>query len=295
MKHLSLILLFVLLGIHSLYAQRRYALLIGISNYPDVPKYPELSWNPIHGANDIELLSGTLSKQGFEISKLVNERAQATDIRKSLNKIADKVDKGDIVYIHFSGHGQSVEDLSGDEDDGWDEAIIPYNARCRYLKGVYEGKYHILDDELEIYFSKIRAKVGEHGFVYVVLDACHMGGASRGDENEDEESFIRGSELGFSSTSKPYIPKIDRRGNIKVASKSGLSDICIIEACRAYQTNAEIKQDGEFYGPLSYYINKELKSTKLSNDTRWIESVRKSMSSDKRLIKQNMVIERTGL
>lgn len=164
----------------------------------------------------------------------------------------------------------------------------------QYKAGVYDGRNHILDDELEGYVSSIRAKVGRQGFVYLVLDACHMGGASRGDEVEEEELFIRGTDQGFSPNGKKYIPKIDRRGNMKVQSRPGMSGICILEACRAYQTNAEIKQNGRYYGPLTYYVYQTLSKISLTSNTNWIETVRTLMGKDRRLIKQNMVSEKNN-
>lgn len=273
-------------------AAERRALLIGISDYPSVKGHPELEWSDIHGANDVAVIAPTLKKKGFKATTLTNAKATASNIRKALSQLDASATTGDIIYIHFSGHGQAVEDTNGDEDDGWDEAIIPYDARIAYRKGVYEGANHILDDELERYFNSIRRKIGKSGFLYVVLDACHMGGASRGDEDEEDEVFVRGTDKGFSPSGKKYIPKIDRRGNMKVSTKeTGMSGICILEACRAYQTNAEIKQNGKYYGPLTYYINKCLGNHELTPNISWVENVRTLMNKDKRLIKQNMVIE----
>ena len=288
------ILITILIAIVSFNADavEKRALLIGISDYPSVKGHPELEWNDIHGANDVAEITPTLKRQGFKTTSLTNSRATAANIRKAVQQLEASVKAGDLVYIHFSGHGQAVEDKNGDEADGWDEAIIPYDARIKFLKGIYEGENHILDDELEKYFTTIRNKLGESGYLYVVLDACHMGGASRGDEEEDDELFIRGTDKGFSPSGKRYIPKIDRRGNMKVSSSgSNQSGICILEACRAYQTNAEIKQNGQYHGPLSYYINQYLSGKNLTSNKTWVESVRTLMNKDKRLIKQNMVIE----
>lgn len=287
---LSIILIFIVC-FHAESAGKR-ALLIGVSDYPMHRSWSEGSWSRVHGTNDIAIIGQTLGHKGFKLTKLLNSNATAEKIRKAFGNLAKECQEGDLVYIQFSGHGQAYEDLSGDEADGWDEAIIPYDAMMQYKRGVYEGKNHILDDELEVYLSAIRAKVGKEGFVYVVLDACHMGGASRGDEQEDDEIFVRGTDKGFSPNGKKYIPKIDRRGNMKVSKRgANLGGICILEACRAYQTNAEIKENGKYYGPLSYYINKYLTQHTLTSNTSWVEQVRTMMNKDKRLIKQNMVIE----
>lgn len=288
LTYLATVILFSLLfSIESMAAKR--ALLIGISDYPVVSEV-NASWNAIHGANDVNLLSPTLRKQGFILSELKNERATASAIRTSLKDLISSTQKGDLVYIHFSGHGQPFEDKSGDEVDGWDEAIVPFDAQMKFHKN-YKGQSHILDDELEVSINKIREKVGPSGFVYVILDACHMGSASREESESEDELFIRGTDRGFSPNSKQYVPKIDRRGHLKVKSDATLSGIVYLEACRSYQTNSEIKENGQFYGPLSFYVNKVLNSVSLSSNTSWTSAVLKAMANDKRLIKQNPVIE----
>lgn len=293
MNRLLAIIAFAFLGVCIALAGGKRALLIGISEYPTYGA-KELTWPSIHGANDVALISGTLAKQGFSFSTITNSAATARKIRAGFKKLIASARPGDLVYIHFSGHGQAYEDISGDEVDGWDESIVPYDAMLQYKVGVYDGRNHILDDELEGYLSSLRSKVGPKGYVYLVLDACHSGGASRGDESDEDEIFIRGTDQGFTPHGKKYIPKIDRRGNMKVMSKPGMGGVCILEACRAYQTNAEIKQNGHYYGPLTYYINRTLLNVRLSSDNRWTETVRSLMAKDMRLIKQNMVTEKSN-
>lgn len=287
-RMLIVLMLLVMFAGSSVEAKKR-ALLIGISEYPKV-QAAESSWANIHGANDVNLLSSTLKKQGFSVDELLNSKATAMSIRASLKELASRSLKGDLVYIHFSCHGQPFEDKSGDESDGWDESIIPYDAQRVYHKK-YKGENHIIDDELEQYINRIRTKVGPSGFVYVVLDACHMGGASRDESETEAEEYTRGTDRGFSSHSKKYIPKIDRSGHLKVKSASNMSGICFIEACRSYQSNTEIKENGKYYGPLSFYINKSLNLITLSSNTSWTNSVVRDMGQDRRLIKQNPVIE----
>lgn len=284
---IAVLLLFLLPS--NLFAQQKHALLIGISDYPQY-KDPDASWSRIHGANDVQLLSPILSKQGFKVTTLTNKSATHSAIEKSLKKLSQSIHSGDIVYIQLSGHGQVVEDENEDEVDGWDEAFIPYDAKRCYKENVYHGENHLLDDELNSHLNVIRKKVGENGIVYVVIDACHAGSSYRGNEIEDSV-YIRGTDIGFSKSGKQYAPKIDKRGNIRISTENGMAPIVMLEACRSYEVNTEIKQNGQYYGPMSYYISRQLLTTPLSFDTKWIEEVRKGMDKDIRLVRQNMVTE----
>jgi len=273
------------------YSQSKRAFMVGISNYSSNHQLADdKNWNDIHGENDVKLLAPTLKKQGFSIQKLCNKEATANNIRKSLASFSTKCKLGDIVYIHFSCHGQPFEDYDGDENDGWDEALVPFDALKEYHQGKYTGENHITDDELNGYLKTIRNRVGPKGIVYVVIDACHAGSSYRGEEDEDS-IVVRGSDKGFSKSNKQYAPRIDKRGKIKVEKANNLANICILEACRSYQVNSEICVEGKYYGSLSYYVNKILLSTKLDKSISWTECVAQLMNQDKRLIRQNPVIE----
>lgn len=207
---------------------KKRALLIGISHYPQTTRNNPCTWTNIHGSNDVRLLRGTLQKQGFRITTLTNAQATASHIRRALKRLCQQAAKGDMVVIHFSGHGQPFEDLSDDEADGWDEAIVPYDAKKRYSR-TYTGRCHIIDDELEHYINNLRTTVGPRGFVYVVLDACHMGGASRDESETDSAACARGTNVGFSPNGRTYIPRIDRRGHFTVKASPRMAGVCYIE------------------------------------------------------------------
>lgn len=279
--------LIALLSCIPIHCQTKRALLIGISNYPQDGVD---AWQNIHGANDVNLLSPTLRKQGFKTKVLTNKSATAKEVRNNLSEFIKSCKQGDIVYLHFSCHGQPVEDMDGDEEDGWDEALIPIDAQKVYQKGKYTGENHILDDELHKYLNSLRTKVGQKGFVYVVIDACHAGSSYRGDEEEDS-IIVRGTNRGFTSKGKLFAPKLDKRGKMKVEKNPQMSDICILEACRSYQVNSEIKENGKYYGSLSFYVNNVLQTSVLGKNISWTDKISKMVDADKRLIKQNVVIE----
>ena len=72
---------------------------------------------------------------------------------------------GDSLFFHYSGHGGSVADASGDEDDGFDETICPVD---------YKKAGQIVDDDMH----KILVKPLQKGVkLTVIFDSCHSGTA----------------------------------------------------------------------------------------------------------------------
>lgn len=240
-------------------AQEKRALLIGIGNYPS-----EYGWNKIHGQNDVELIRQTLNKQGFcdeNISVLIDAEATYSNIMAAFQSLLEISNKNDVIYLQFSGHGQRITDLDGDEvEDGFDEAWIPYDAHKSYIKGVYEGEKHITDDFLNEYLTKLRFKVSNSGKIIVISDACHSGSGSRGLGNGDEV-FKRGSSETFFIPNEPA----------NVIRKEKPIDWLFVAACKDYQSNYEYRDDnGEYYGALSYSISK---SEELLIDIKYTDAV----------------------
>lgn len=132
-------------------AQRKRAFLVGISHYDTA--LTGYQWNNINGVEDVNLLTPALRKQGFATMTLLDEQATFDNIVSQITQFTNKTKKGDIVYLHFSTHGQPVEDLNGDEEDGWDESIVPIDAYKIYRKGSYEGQKHLTDDLLNKYIK----------------------------------------------------------------------------------------------------------------------------------------------
>lgn len=277
-------------SLHS-FSQTKRAVVVGISEYQQIG---ENAWTAIHGANDADLIVPVLKKQGFKTVKICNKAATAYKIRREMASLITSCRKGDIVYLHFSCHGQPFEDLNGDEEDGWDESIIPYDAGMVYVKGKYEGANHITDDELHSVFQQLQRAVGENGFVCVVIDACHAGGALRSEsemDNDEDVFYFRGTKTGFSPQGKEFRPRINSKGNFQIPLEAGMANIAILEACRSYQSNYEIKQSGNYYGPLSYCVSQVLTKKNISANKDWILEVKKMMDADRRLTRQNMVYE----
>lgn len=273
---------------------QRYALLVGISNYSLFDQKSCGRWTDIHGVNDVMLIQDDLTKHHFNVTKLLDADATYQNITCELGKLSRQTGPGDIVYIHFSTHGQPYEDLDGDEEDGWDEAIVPFDALKEFQRGIYEGECHLTDDKLSTYVRDIRKTVGTGGMVYVVVDACHAGNS--GERGMEEGSVVvRGTSLGFSGNDAIFCPMTNRKTHFQLDAGSQMSDVTFIEACRSDQRNVEIKVDEVFYGPLSYYIHKVITSDEPVFDEKsdWVRKVERLMNSDRSLSNQDMVIEST--
>lgn len=267
---------------------QKLALLIGISNYHSIDLNSE--WSDIHGAEDVKILASTLQAQNFRIRTLLDDKATAKGIRKAVQELIEKASQGDLVYLHFSMHGQPFEDLDGDEriydkEDLWDESIVPVDAKAIFAKNDYEGENHILDDEINLWTNLFREKLGPKGHLYIALDACHAGRSSKA-----PETFARGTKRGFSPNDLIFRSKKQQVNHYVIKSDSCLSPVTFMEACTATQVNTEIKRDSSYYGPMSYYINEELKKHPMGTGRAWTYRVLRAMRNDSSL-SQTMVIE----
>jgi len=177
MKIQSLIIAFIILCTCTLSAEK-YSLVIAIGDYPE-----EGGWPDISSQNDVVHINAALKILGFKsenIRTLFDEEATKEGIVNSIKELTKKLKKGDIVYIHFSGHGQQVLDDNGDEIDNLDEAIVPFNSFIDYVEGYNEGQNLIRDDLLGSLTNEIRTKCGKTGQLILILDSCHSGTGTRG-------------------------------------------------------------------------------------------------------------------
>eukprot|EP00339_Tiarina_fusa_P001987 CAMPEP_0117005264 /NCGR_PEP_ID=MMETSP0472-20121206/5947_1 /TAXON_ID=693140 ORGANISM="Tiarina fusus, Strain LIS" /NCGR_SAMPLE_ID=MMETSP0472 /ASSEMBLY_ACC=CAM_ASM_000603 /LENGTH=305 /DNA_ID=CAMNT_0004706465 /DNA_START=166 /DNA_END=1086 /DNA_ORIENTATION=- len=94
-----------------------------------------------------------------------NHAPTKKNIVDAFTRITQYSKAGDCVFIHYSGHGGRVKDLDGDEDDGFDETLIPVDFR---------SAGQIVDDD--IYKMLVKAMPADVN-VTVLMDCCHSGTA----------------------------------------------------------------------------------------------------------------------
>ncbi len=247
------------MGISICQSLDRIALLIGLNEYEENTQWPSL-----HGENDLELLHKTLLSKGFSDENIYHLRsAKATKsaiIEAIEEKLLKNARKGAILFFHFSGHGQQIKDDNGDEIDGYDEALVPYNSPKYYQKGVYEGEQLIRDETLGKLFFQIRKNLGPKGQFIVSLDACHSGTGTRG------LTTVRGTDVPMAD--KDYIknyPPEETESNTwrrEVQKKSNrLAPMISFFSSSPQQLSYEYQtDDGTPYGLYTYLLCKNLVS-----------------------------------
>jgi len=155
----------------------KYALIVAVGNYEDAT-----GWTKINAVNDVPLIEQALLSQAFKsqnIYTLIDGEATRVGILNKIKALQKQLTKGDILVVHFSMHGQQIFDTNGDEIDGLDESLVPYDAKVAY-SDTYQGQNHIRDDELGIVVTSLRNTLGADGQLLFMLDSCHSGSATRG-------------------------------------------------------------------------------------------------------------------
>ena len=192
----------VLVGASALLAQgaqarTNYALVVGVTHYPNVQ-----GADLIGPRNDALLVRDYLTTGAPVPFEPKNVTVLAEDVEGgggspthaaitgALAKIADEAQRGDFVYVQLSGHGMQQPAVDpASEPDGMDEVFLPADIGqwTDPKKGVPSA---FTDNEIGETLDAIRAK---GAFVWIVIDACHSGTATRaagmGEENVVERKI----------------------------------------------------------------------------------------------------------
>ncbi|MDD2634046.1 MAG: caspase family protein [Bacteroidales bacterium] len=267
MKKLFVSLLIIFSALYT-YAEK-YALIIAIGEYDQ----DQTGWYPISAENDVPLIEKALSEMGFSknnIMYLKDTAATKEGIENALLELYKKVNLGDQVVIHYSGHGQQIFDDNNDELDGLDEALVCFNAPMNMIDG-YDGSKHFRDDELGDWITKFRIKLGIDGHILLFLDSCHSGTGTRG------SAKVRGG-------APPLVPKNWTPTTVKDnklgfgvncssrgATTNKMAKFVVFSGASANELNYETYDDEENpVGSLSYCIYKAFSQMKQGDTYRQI-------------------------
>jgi hypothetical protein len=237
--------------------QNKWALLIGINKYRNLPPHYQLNGC----INDIETIASILEENfGFpesNITMLRDEEAAREGILAAFRALADRIADNDIAVIHYSGHGSQIRDREGDEPDGWDETIVPYDSG----RGSYPNR-DITDDEIYLWLLHLTEKTPH---ITLIFDCCNSGTISRdafGVKSRWVEPDIRPVE---ELPPSPVIKEMMKVSSRDIGPSGWLplsKRYVLIAGCKDNESSYEhnIVQDSSVvsHGALTYFLSREL-------------------------------------
>ena len=244
------------------------ALFVGINKFAN---YSQFTLNGcVNDAKDMAALyKDLLGFKTTEMSTLTDAQATKANIMARLNAMVADAKAGKLNYLVFSlsSHGTQMNDTSGDEPDGKDEAFVPHDIAEK--NGAWDPARIISDDELHDLFAQLPASV----LLEVYLDTCHSG------------TGLRGAEFGLHAPRARYIAPPDHEFEQKTArmrgftldrppsgsAKKGAAEASkaavagahhvLWTGCKANQTSADAYFTGRYNGAFTYYFVKVMRDT----------------------------------
>jgi hypothetical protein len=242
------------------------ALFVGINKFAN---YPQFTLNGcVNDAKDMgALYKELLGFKASEIATLTDAQATKAKIMSSLNTMvaAAKAGKLNCLVFALSSHGTQMDDPSGDEPDGKDEAFVPHDIAEK--NGKWDPARIISDDELHDLFASLPSNV----LLEVYLDTCHSG------------SGLRGAEFGLNAPRARYVAPPDHEFTKRTARMRGFTldrpraaapgaralakevagqHHILWTGCKSNQTSADAYFDGRYIGAFTYYFVKVMRDSR---------------------------------
>ncbi len=198
------------------------ALLIGV-NEVDPDAY-DGEWNGRlrFPESDAEAIGEIAS--GFSQTFLRTEGATIGAVKEKIREAADALEPGDIFFMFYSGHGNIIDDDSGDElTDPHDETLC-----------LYDGQ--LLDDELYRLWPRFKEGVR----ILVMSDSCHSGSITR---SGDEDDLPKAMPEDTAKTIVMFDPEYYRilRSELEPESGEVKATVRLISGCQEHERSWENK------------------------------------------------------
>lgn len=278
-----LIILFIFMSFSPSFAARK-ALLIGIADYQALPSSSRQGISDLRGPiNDVTAIRKALiSYYGFserDIRVLKNDGATRQDIKTAFDEWLVKGTRaGDTALLYFSGHGSTVDDHNGDEKDGLDEVLCPYDM---VPKG---GDNIILDDELGLWISRLNGRR-----LVVIFDSCYSGGATRS---------IGGSAVSILEDTPArrsrFIPITNYQPSSIALGRSRGADVpepvIFMAASREDEIALEVRLPDGFHGGFTFGLCDGMKASPTSSYERLFDHARKVVKDRLKLAQEPQLI-----
>ncbi|MFU2488593.1 caspase family protein [Thauera sp. WH-1] len=238
------------------------ALCIGINDYPGTD-------SDLSGCvNDARDWSAMLQGRGFVVQTLFDAQATRAAMHDAIESLVGGAKNGDTIVFTYSGHGTWVEDEDGDEPDGRDEGLCPYDIGTA-------GP--LLDDDLRALFD--RRATGAR--LILIADSCHSGSVHRGDDSALDAGGPRPRfmppEVWMKAADLPHAPRASSLTLIGGMRRAG-GDL-LLAGCRDEEFSWDTSFGGRPNGAFSYYALKTLREQQPRNYEQWHAAIRRYLPS----------------
>jgi hypothetical protein len=206
--------------------------------------------------NDAKSMQQLLMRNGFgddgsHMLLLTDERSRgreyqpnATNIMKAFAWFMKDVQKGDVLFFHFSGHGGQVPDKTGHEADGFNETIVPLD---------YERAGQISDDVL---WGSLVYPMPEGCRLIALMDMCHSG---------------TGLDL-------PFDYNVDtRRWKEDVNPAHSPGDVVLFSGCEDAQTSADVQSGWKAGGAMTMAFTKAYQQSQMASYHDFLSMVKREL------------------
>lgn len=264
-------------------SSNRWALLVGVNFYMTGNARKDDSGRVVHYhslggcVNDVALLECFLKDEmGVPDNHIFKLTSSAPDdptqnapredrsiwptyrnISRAFLDVLQKAQPGNLVYIHYSGHGARVKTAYGNlkGSDGIDEVLVPIDIEVQQDS---EQSRYVRDIEIASWLQEFVSKGLR---VTVVLDSCYAGSSNR-----TYESAVRGTgAVDYSLLSTDSIPtstsripfptsNTSRTGKVKKNWLLEASGYTFLAASTAFQKAYERRFADKKHGVLTYYL-----------------------------------------
>lgn len=234
------------------------AVLIGINKY-------RVPGADLRGCvNDVKNLKRALTEYygfaGKNIAVLTDFKATKKAMQAAIQKLVAGARKGDVLLLHYSGHGSNVPDDSGDEADKRDEILCPTDL---------DWKDPFRDDWLRKTLDKLKPGVS----LTVIMDCCHSGTNTRAIAPPGapiKERYLPSPwDLVAAESGRQLRGAVtgELRASPRATRKKAdavHADICelLITGCRDTQTSADAFIKGTYNGALTYFLVESIREAK---------------------------------
>jgi hypothetical protein len=234
------------------------ALLVGINKY-------QIAGADLNGCvNDVKDLKAALVEfHGFrskDVTLLTDAAATKRAMQAGIKSLVRGAKKGDVLVLHYSGHGSNVPDDNGDEADKRDEILCPSDL---------DWNDPFRDDWLRTTFDALPEDVS----LTVIMDCCHSGTNTRAilppDAPVRQRYLPSPWRLAAVESGRGVSKKTSRDRGRSTRSGGKPKDIVnaqlpeiLIAGCRDTQTSADAFINGKYNGALTFALVEAIRNSK---------------------------------